>query len=151
MGIIAPILNIGAQRERMTVTKLMTSMLVVALAAMAQFANASADDIAKRIAPVGSVCVEGTECAAAAGAATASSGPRSGSDVYNTYCAACHGTGAMGAPKAGDAGAWKGRMAQGFNTVLANAINGINLMPPKGTCGDCSKEEIGAAIKHMSK
>lgn len=151
MGIIAPILNIGAQRERMTVTKLMTSMLVVALAAMAQFANASADDIAKRIAPVGSVCVEGTECAAAAGAATASSGPRSGSDVYNTYCAACHGTGAMGAPKSGDAGAWKGRMAQGFSKVLANAVNGLNLMPPKGTCGDCSDDEIGAAIKHMAK
>ena len=135
----------------MTVIKLTTSILVLALTAMTQFANASADDIAKRIAPVGSVCVAGTECAAAAGAAAAPSGPRSGSDVYGTYCAACHGTGAMGAPKSGDASVWKDRLAKGFNTTLANAIKGINLMPAKGTCGDCSDKELSNAIKHMSK
>lgn len=132
----------------MTVTKLMTSMMVLALSAVVSVATAST--IEERIAPVGSVCVEGTECAAAGKAAAASSGPRSGADVYNTYCAACHGTGAMGAPKSGDKGAWKDRLAKGFNKTLANAINGINLMPAKGTCGDCSDEEIGNAIKHMT-
>ncbi|NVK37599.1 MAG: cytochrome c5 family protein [Gammaproteobacteria bacterium] len=132
----------------MTVTKLMTSMMVLALSAVVSVATAST--IEERIAPVGAVCVQGTECAAAGKAAAASSGPRSGSDVFNTYCAACHGTGAMGAPKAGDKGAWKDRLAKGFNKTLANAINGLNLMPPKGTCGDCSDEEIGNAIKHMS-
>ncbi|MGK0443104.1 MAG: cytochrome c5 [Bermanella sp.] len=135
----------------MTVTKLMTSMMVLALSAMVSVANAKAtDSIEDRIAPVGAVCVEGTECAAAGKAVAASSGPRSGSDVYNTYCTACHGTGAMGAPKTGDKGAWKDRLAKGFNKTLANAISGINLMPPKGTCGDCSDEEIGNAIKYMS-
>lgn len=133
----------------MTVTKLMTSILVLALSAVVSFANAST--IEERIAPVGSVCVAGTECAAAGKAAATSSGPRSGSDVFNTYCAACHGTGAMGAPKSGDAGAWKSRLDKGFNKVLANAVNGLNLMPPKGTCGDCSDDEIGAAIKYMTK
>lgn len=132
----------------MTVTKLMTSMMVLALSAVVSVATAST--IEERIAPVGSVCVQGTECAAAGKAAAASSGPRSGADVYNTYCAACHGTGAMGAPKSGDKGAWKDRLAKGFNKTLANAINGINLMPPKGTCGDCSDKEIGNAIKHMT-
>lgn len=130
-------------------TKLMTSMMVLALSAVVSVATAST--IEERIAPVGSVCVQGTECAAAGKAAAASSGPRSGADVYNTYCAACHGTGAMGAPKAGDKGAWKDRLGKGFNKTLANAINGLNLMPPKGTCGDCSDEEIGNAIKHMTK
>jgi cytochrome c5 len=135
----------------MTVTKLMTSMMVLALSAMVSVANAKAtDSIEDRIAPVGAVCVEGTECAAAGKAVAASSGPRSGSDVYNTYCTACHGTGAMGAPQTGDKGAWKDRLAKGFNKTLANAISGINLMPPKGTCGDCSDEEIGNAIKYMS-
>jgi cytochrome c5 len=133
------------------VIKLTTSILVLALTAMSQFASASADDIAKRIAPIGSVCVVGVECAAAAGAATAPSGPRSGSDVYGTYCAACHTTGAMGAPKIGDTGAWKSRLSKGFNKTLANAVKGINLMPAKGTCSDCSDKEIGNAIKHMSK
>ena len=134
-------------------TKLMTSLLVLALSAVVSFANAGTaeDQIVARIAPVGSVCVEGTECAAAGKAAAVASGPRSGSDVYGTYCTACHGTGAMGAPKAGDAAVWDTRLAKGFDKTLANAINGLNMMPPKGTCGDCSDEELSAAIKHMTK
>jgi cytochrome c5 len=135
----------------MTVTKLMTSMMVLALSTVVCVANAkTAETIEQRIAPVGAVCVEGTECAAAGKAVAASSGPRSVADVFNTYCTACHGTGAMGAPKAGDKGAWKDRLAKGFNKTLANAINGLNLMPAKGTCSDCSDEELGKAIKHMS-
>jgi cytochrome c5 len=134
-------------------TKLMTSMLVLALSAVVSFAQAGTneDQITARIAPVGSVCVEGTECAAAGKAAAVASGPRSGSDVYGTYCAACHGTGAMGAPKLGDKAVWDTRLAKGFDKTLANAINGLNMMPPKGTCGDCSDDELGAAIKHMTK
>ena len=130
-------------------TKLITSIVVLALSAVVSLANAN-EKIVDRIKPVGSVCVEGTECAAAGSAAAASSGPRSGADVYGTYCAACHGSGAMGAPKLGDKGAWGDRMAKGMAKTLANAINGINLMPAKGTCGDCSDEEIEAAIKHMA-
>ena len=132
-------------------TKLITSIAVVALSAVVSLANASDSKIVERIKPVGSVCIEGTECAAAGAAAAVASGPRSGADVYGTYCAACHGTGAMGAPKLGDKGAWDSRLAKGFDTALANAINGINMMPAKGTCADCSDEEIGAAIKHMSE
>lgn len=134
-------------------TKLMTSMLVLALTAFVSVANAKTSDemIAERLAPVGSVCVQGTKCAAAGKASAAKSGPRSGKDVYGTYCAACHGTGAMGAPKTGDTGVWKTRLAKGFNATLKNAVNGLNLMPAKGTCGDCSDKEIGNAIKFMSK
>jgi cytochrome c5 len=135
----------------MTVIKLTTTILVLALTAMTQLANASADDIAQRLAPMGSVCVTGTDCAAAAGVASASSGPRSGSDVYGTYCTACHSSGVMGSPKTGDAAAWKARMVKGFDKTLANAISGINLMPAKGTCGDCSDTEISNAIKYMMK
>ncbi|WP_396588276.1 c-type cytochrome [Bermanella sp. R86510] len=135
----------------MTVTKLITSTLLLALTAFVSFAHATSD-IADRLKPVGSVCIEGTECEAAAGAAsTASSGPRSGSDVYNTYCTACHGTGAMGAPKTGDVAAWDSRLAKGFDKTLQNAINGINMMPANGTCTDCSEDEIAAAIKYMTK
>ncbi|MFT6153366.1 MAG: cytochrome c5 [Bermanella sp.] len=134
----------------MTVIKLTTTILILALTAMTQFASASVDDIASRISPMGSVCISGAVCAAA-GAAAASSGPRSGSDVYGTFCTACHGSGVMGAPKTGDAVAWKARMVKGFDKTLANAISGINLMPANGTCSDCSEEEIGNAIKYMMK
>ncbi len=139
----------------MTVNKLMTFIFAAVLGTVATLASANSDQdqkIVDRIKPVGSVCISGEECAAAGGAAaTASSGPRSGEQVYNTYCAACHGSGAMNSPKSGDTAVWDTRLAKGFDNTLANAINGLNLMPPKGTCGDCSDEELGNAIKFMAK
>lgn len=106
--------------------------------------DADKEALAKRIAPVGQVYVAGETAAAD----TASQGPRSGEQVYQTACFACHGTGALDAPKKGDA-AWKSRMEHGFDTMLENAINGIRNMPPRGTCADCSDEEIAAAIEFM--
>ena len=38
----------------------------------------------------------------------------------------------------------------GLDGILATAISGINAMPPKGTCGDCSDDELLGAIKQMS-
>ena len=105
-------------------------------------------DIEARIAPAGKVCMQGDNTCGGAGAA-ASSGPRSGEQVYNTYCTACHGAGVLGAPKTGSAD-WTARIdAKGLETVYANGVNGIGAMPPKGTCGDCSDEEIHAAIDFM--
>lgn len=86
---------------------------------------------------------------AAAPAAVASSG-RSGADVYNSSCVACHSTGLAGAPKPGDADAWKPRLANGADTVLKHAIHGLNAMPPKGTCANCTDEELQAAIDYMT-
>lgn len=123
----------------------------VVLSTMAMASSNSDDAIRERIKPAGSVCIQGEECAAASGAASASaSGPRSGEDVYEATCKNCHGPGVLGAPKKGSADEWAPRLEKGFDTVLANAINGINSMPPKGTCGDCSDEELSEAIKFMS-
>ncbi len=36
-----------------------------------------------------------------------------------------------------------------MDTLLSNALNGFNAMPPRGTCADCSEEEIQAAINYM--
>lgn len=109
------------------------------------------DDIRARIAPVGEVCLQGDdECgAAAAPAASASAGPRSGDAVYNAVCTACHSTGAAGAPKVGDAAAWGPRIGQGLNTLIGHAINGFNAMPAKGGCASCPDEEIQAAVEYM--
>ena len=38
----------------------------------------------------------------------------------------------------------------GLDGILAKAITGINAMPPKGTCADCSDDELKGAIKEMS-
>lgn len=117
------------------------------LATSAQAATEK-ERIAERIKPIGSVCVEGDDTCGGAPAVAASGGARSAEDVYNTKCAACHGTGVAGAPKFGTS-EWTDRAAKGMETLLANAINGINAMPPRGTCADCSDDEIQGAVQHM--
>tara|TARA_Y100001970_G_scaffold243370_1_gene308555 strand:- start:54 stop:455 length:402 start_codon:yes stop_codon:yes gene_type:complete len=131
------------------VKQLKALILAAATLIMAQAhaaTDAQADKIAERIKPVGEVCV-GAECG---GAAVAAAEPRSGEEVYNGACTACHGSGLLGAPKTGDKAAWDDRLAKGMDATLQNAINGINAMPPKGTCANCSDDELMAAIKYMS-
>ncbi|ERP91383.1 MULTISPECIES: c-type cytochrome [Marinobacter] len=125
-------------------------LLGFGLAAGAAVASVE-DEIRDRIKPVGEVCLQGEECgeAVAAPAQAASSGPRSGSDVYNSACTACHATGAAGAPIVGNADQWAPRIEQGLETLISHAINGFNAMPPKGACASCSDEEIVAAVEHM--
>lgn len=74
---------------------------------------------------------------------------RTGEEVYKTKCFACHMTGAAGAPKLEDAAAWAPRLAAGKDALVASVTNGKNAMPPKGTCFDCTPEEIDAAVQHM--
>ena len=72
-----------------------------------------------------------------------------GQQIYQSTCAACHATGVAGAPKLGDKAAWAPRIAQGMDTLLANATNGKNAMPPKGTCASCTEADLKAAIEYM--
>lgn len=69
---------------------------------------------------------------------------------YNMYCVACHGTGAAGAPKTGDAAAWAPRLAVGMDALIASAKAGKNAMPPKGLCNDCTDAEFKDVIQFMS-
>lgn len=71
--------------------------------------------------------------------------------LYNKTCLACHMSGASGAPKTGDVKAWQERLVKGMDTLVANASNGINAMPPKGLCMDCSDEEFKALINYMAQ
>ena len=75
---------------------------------------------------------------------------REAETLYNQSCIACHASGAAGAPKKGDAAAWKPRLAQGMDTLLKHTKEGINAMPPKGMCMDCSDDEFKALINYMS-
>jgi cytochrome c5 len=69
--------------------------------------------------------------------------------IYETYCQACHLHGVAGAPKLGDSAAWAPRIEKGMDTLMDHAVNGFNAMPPKGTCGDCSREELQATVEYM--
>ncbi|MCK5880253.1 MAG: cytochrome c5 family protein [Sinobacterium sp.] len=70
--------------------------------------------------------------------------------IYNQSCVACHSSGAAGAPKTGDVAAWAPRLAQGSATLLKHAKEGLNAMPPKGMCMDCTDDEFKALIDFMS-
>lgn len=130
-----------------TVKMIMSALLGMAVVFSV---NAAMDDqsIAERLKPVGKVCVEGDDCGTAS--AAAASGPKEPADIYSTSCAACHGSGALGAPKMGDAAEWGQRLAdKGMDTLTANAISGINSMPAKGTCASCSDEDIRDTIQYI--
>lgn len=71
-------------------------------------------------------------------------------DKYNKSCAVCHATGAAGAPKTHDVEAWKPHMEKGMETLLQSVNNGLNAMPPKGMCFDCSDDEYRALIEFMA-
>lgn len=75
---------------------------------------------------------------------------REAQELYNKSCIACHASGAAGAPKMGDKAAWAPRLAKGLDKVVANAKTGINAMPPKGMCMDCTDDEFKALIHLMS-
>lgn len=131
-------------------TRTLFSILAILLASSAfavELSDRQRAEIEERIAPVGEVCLQGdSSCGGAA--AAASSGPRSGEDVYNSACMACHATGAGGAPMRGDAAAWADRIAKGNDALYASGINGVpgTGMIAKGGCMNCSDEEIQAAV-----
>ena len=70
---------------------------------------------------------------------------------YMASCFACHSTGAAGAPKVGDGMAveWEPRLEKGLEAVVANTVNGLNTMPAKGLCFDCTDDDLRAIVQYM--
>lgn len=66
-------------------------------------------------------------------------------------CAACHATGAGGAPKIGRPAEWAPRLDKGMPALLRSVREGVpgTLMAP-GICRDCSDEEVETLIRRMS-
>ncbi len=126
--------------------------LCLGLFSTASFAQDNSEAaIADRIAPVGDVYLHGEIATASQNTASDEpAGPRSGEEVYNRYCMACHTTGAAGAPVKGNADAWAARIAQGKDVLIKHAIEGLNgVMPARGTCTDCSDEEMAATVDFL--
>ncbi|MHB1352464.1 MAG: c-type cytochrome [Thiobacillus sp.] len=93
-----------------------------------------------RIAPVSQL---------AAADANAPKVEKSGQEVYEAVCAACHGSGALGAPKFEARGDWSARLAQGYDTLVKHAIEGIRAMPPRGGAADLSDVEVARAVAYL--
>lgn len=74
---------------------------------------------------------------------------RSGEQVYQAQCAACHATGAAGAPKLGDEAAWAARLKTGFDALLNSALKGKGNMAPQGG-GDFTDFEIARGVVYIA-
>ena len=126
-------------------------VLAAALASVAIGAAAlppgTEEEIFQRIKPIGTL--NAPEVSAEVADAVPAE-PRDGETVYNSYCTACHASGVAGAPLFGDAGAWEPRIAKGIEVLYESTYNGLNgVMPPRGTCPDCSDDELRVAVDYM--
>jgi len=74
---------------------------------------------------------------------------RTGKEIYEAVCQACHTTGVSGAPKFGDKQWLSLEKKEGIKELTKDAIKGVKAMPPKGGCTDCTEAEIKAAVRYL--
>ena len=102
---------------------------------------ASEEAVAKRLKPVGQVVVaEGSDV----------KGQRTGKQIVESVCAACHATGALNAPKIGDKSVWGALIKEGHEHLTENAIKGLRQMPPRGGNPELTDAEIARAVAFMA-
>ena len=136
----------------------LSSVVAAAPGELGAEASLSPAAVKERIKPVCGVCVQGEECKpvglAAQPVGGGAAGPRTGEQVFNAVCTACHGAGVAGAPKFGSKADWGPRIAQGEKVLISHALAGFTgkkgTMPPKGGCATCSDEEIANGVKYMA-
>ncbi len=123
---------------------------VIAIIMLANFVNfgsrtgagsegMSAEAVAKRIQPVGSIEIKD---------ASDIKSLKSGEQVVQAQCSVCHAAGVAGAPKVGDEAAWAARIKTGYDALLASALKGKGNMGAQGG-GDFSDFEIARGVVHM--
>jgi len=124
---------------------------IVAIIMLANFVNfgdktgagsdgMSADAVGKRIQPVGSIEIKDVSNPGAL---------KTGEQVFQAQCSACHVSGAAGAPKVGDEAAWGTRIKTGYDALLNSALKGKNAMTAQGG-GDFNDVEIARAVVYMA-
>lgn len=77
---------------------------------------------------------------------------KTGEEIYQAVCQACHASGVGNAPVTGDSAAWQPRLAKGLDTLYKHAVDGLSengVMPPMGMCMQCSAAEVKAAVDYM--
>ena len=109
-------------------------------------AEDSVNDIVMRLKPV--VTLDEIRSRTTTMVAAGDTAARTPAQLYQGACLACHNTGAAGAPKLGDAGAWSERMAKGLDALVSSAINGIGAMPARGG-SQLSDEQIRAVVEYI--
>ena len=96
--------------------------------------------VARRLQPLGTIELRDASSPASL---------KSGEQVYQAQCSACHANGAAGAPKLADGGAWGPRVKTGYEALLTSSLKGKGAMGAQGG-GDFSDLEIGRAVVYMA-
>lgn len=81
----------------------------------------------------------------------AGAGGKTGEQVYQEVCAACHLAGVEKAPRFGDRKAWAPLLKEGQVTLTVDAWMGVRGMPARGGRNDLSLEEFSRATAHMAR
>jgi len=100
--------------------------------------NTSAEAVAARLQKVGAVQIKDANRPA-----------KSGEEVFKVQCAACHISGAAGAPKLGDKAAWSARIKTGYESLVNSALKGKNAMAAQAG-GEHDDLEIARAVVYMA-
>jgi cytochrome c5/cytochrome c551/c552 len=105
----------------------------------------SENRVLSRIEPVGQVTLAD---------ASAPAGNKTGEQVFQTVCKACHEPGLAGAPKVGDRAAWAPAIKKGYAILIKHAIEGFEepgkVMPAKGGVPDLADIEVERAVVYMA-
>lgn len=75
-----------------------------------------------------------------------------GEQIYNHFCVNCHASKPLipiGAPRIGEEADWKGRLKQGMNVLFEHTNEGLNAMPSRGGCFECTDKQLMRAIEYM--
>ena len=142
---------IKTPRQLITVVALAFIVPIIAIILLASYFSSakrpaagsdafSAQSIENRIRPVAGFSLKGAD------------GPkalRSGEEVYNAVCGACHTAGVANAPKPGDTAAWAPRIKTGYEALLTSALKGKGAMAAQAG-GEYEDLEIGRAVVHMA-
>lgn len=107
------------------------------------------DDHQRILRSVATTVAAGVVACSLVSLANAQDGDRSGREVVQSVCAACHATGLNGAPRIGDSKAWQKRAERGLTGLTKNALAGIRNMPPHGGNPGLTDIEIERAITYM--
>ncbi len=75
---------------------------------------------------------------------------KTGQQVFESTCTACHTAGVAGAPKLGDQAAWAPFIKAGYEELVKNAIHGVGAMPPKGGNPSLSDFEVERAVVYIA-
>lgn len=70
--------------------------------------------------------------------------------LYIQSCYGCHSSGVASAPRSGNTADWAPRLQKGMEVLLHNTVNGMNSMPAKGMCLNCSEADFTQLILFLS-